>query len=100
MNTKLNILLASFAVLGLGVGCGPANDEDITPEPVVLSQGDVFQFETTFYVYAEGTSRGIPTSEIFTGCGYSWDNVKVIQKADFDLIPQGPVLADTTDCPK
>jgi hypothetical protein len=67
---------------------------------VKLEQGDVFQYAGTMYAFDNNTSRGIPTPEIFTACGFAYDQVKVVEQSDFDQIPAGTVIDSPAACPE
>lgn len=82
----------------LGAACQGTSTNSNTAS-VDLKDGDLIKYETTTYVYSEGTKRGITTAAVFEGCGYKWEEVRLLDKADFDQIPEGPVLNEAKNCP-
>lgn len=100
-----NILKIGLTGLGavalLGAVCqSPTETNTTTGLGVEVNEGDLIKYENTTYVYSLGTKRGIPTAEIFEGCGYKWEEVRLLEKSDFDQIPEGPLLAEISNCPK
>lgn len=94
-------VLGLGAVAVLGAVCqSPTETNTISGLSVEVNEGDLIKYDTTTYVYSLGTKRGITTAEVFEGCGYKWEEVRLLEKADFDQIPEGPVLNDTTNCPQ
>lgn len=94
-------VLSLGAVALLGAVCQSPTETNTTAGlSVEVNEGDLIKYETTTYVYSLGTKRGITTAEVFEGCGYDWANVRLLEKSDFDQIPEGPVLNDATNCPK
>ncbi len=93
-------VLGLSSVALLGAVCQAPAENVTTGLTVEVNEGDLIKYDTTTYVYSLGTKRGITTAEVFEGCEYKWEEVRLLEKSDFDQIPEGPVLNDTTNCPK
>lgn len=90
-------MVTTVGAASLLVGCGSLTNSNTSGD---LAEGSVIQYGTTTYVYSEGVKRGITTPEVFEGCGYKWEDVRLLTQTEFETIPDGEVVSQVSDCPQ
>lgn len=103
MKNSLKVGLASLGAIALfGAACGQPTTTNTNTGlglSVEVQDGDLIQYGTTTFVFSDNTKRGITTAEVFEDCGYKWEDVRLLEKADFEKIPDGEVLSVAQNCP-
>lgn len=75
--------------------CHEASGLASTPTPL---EDDLLVYGSTIYWVQGGSTHGIVSAEMFEACGFSWSDPYPVTEDTFNLLPQGSLLDDPTDC--